>query len=47
VKPFLDRPWSFTEWVEKSMAEQRRADAAEERAERLGAKLRDLGIDPE
>jgi hypothetical protein len=38
---------TFTEWVEKSKAERRRADAAEERAERLAAKLRELGIEPE
>jgi hypothetical protein len=59
---------SFTEWVGKSKAEQRRADAAEERAleqarlataarrladeehqraERLAARLRELGIEPE
>ena len=67
---------TFTEWVEKSKAEQRRADAAVERvgeqslvlaerqrsrlktstnapnaaevrAQRLAAKLRELGIEPE
>jgi Uma2 family endonuclease len=48
--PFL----SFTEWVEKAKADERRAQAAElrakatdERAERLAAQLRELGIEPE
>jgi Uma2 family endonuclease len=38
---------TFAEWVQKSKADQQRAIAANEHAERLAAKLRELGIEPE
>lgn len=45
---------TFTEWVKKSKTDQRRADVADQlaeeerrRAERLAARLRELGIEPE
>jgi len=41
--PFL----TFAEWVKKSKTEQRRADLADQRAERLAARLRELGIEPD
>ncbi|MFI5456800.1 MAG: Uma2 family endonuclease [Isosphaerales bacterium] len=41
--PFL----TFAEWVKKSKADERRADEADQRAERLAARLRELGIEPD
>jgi len=41
--PFL----SYTELFPKSESEQRRADLADQRAERLAVRLRELGIEPD
>ena len=38
---------TFAEWVEKSKADQRHAEDADRRAERLAARLRELGVEPE
>jgi Uma2 family endonuclease len=37
---------TFAEWVEKSKADQRHAEDADRRAERLAARLRELGVEP-
>lgn len=38
---------SFAEWVEKAKADEQRAAVAVDRANRLAARLRELGVDPE